>query len=548
MSRRAFVARMLIVVQGTVVVGIALLILSVIYLLDLGPETRQVEIRTHIAFGVGASLFMSGLILWRMWPVLQVLGMWDQDIEPPEHLLATAQMRALTYPNQFTGEAALVVLVVNAIGLYIDTQIQGYELAQDLINIALTIAFALAVVFTVNVGLRMLLRAAVLRRITSSPESDQGRASVIVQFGLATALLGLTILLFGGVFTYSTAVNMMEQGIAKERARWLQSDVLPDAVALDIEDRGEYIAQRTEAGEIPFFLDRSGRVVGEAPLPYSLRPEQVRDLAWIAQPYLYKQDFSTLRVLAVPFGAQPVLCIAYRSQVGTSPAMLQMIRILAFFSLGALLFAVFMGVAIGSNFAIITGDVAERLVSLAEETRAMDYAPIAQTSLDEVGDLVQALNRVQRRTEAYTAQLEASVTQLETANAERRALLETMVGLTAPVIPVSEGLVVVPLAGYFDEERAAHIRPNLLSGIAEQRARMVVIDLTGVTEATEPLANHLTRAARSAALMGCQIILTGAGPDVAWSLTRLGTGLESLAAHRDLEEGLAYAHAQLGVN
>jgi anti-anti-sigma regulatory factor len=324
--------------------------------------------------------------------------------------------------------------------------------------------------------------------------------------------------------------------------------VLPDAVVLDIEARAEYIAQRTESGEIPFFVDRSGQVVGEAPLPYGLRPEQVRDLGWTAQPYLYKQDYSTLRVLAVPLGVQPVLCIAYRSQVGTSPAMLRMMRILAFFSLGALLFAAFMGVAIGSNFAIITGDVAERLLSLAEEARAMDYAPIAQTSLDEVGDLVQALNRVQQRTEAYTTQLKASVTQLETANAERRALLETMVGLTAPVIPVSEGLVVVPLAGYFDEERAAHIRPNLLSGIAEQRARIVVIDLTGVTEATESLVDHLTRAARSAALMGCQIILTGAGPDVAWSLTRLGTGLESLAAHRDLEEGLAYAHAQLGAN
>ena len=48
--------------------------------------------------------------------------------------------------------------------------------------------------------------------------------------------------------------------------------------------------------------------------------------------------------------------------------------------------------------------------------------------------------------------------------------------------------------------------------------------------------------------MGCQIVLTGAGADVAWSLTQIGTGLESLIAHRDLQEGLAYAHTQLSAN
>jgi len=539
---------MLVMVQGSVLVGITLLILGVFYLLDLGPEARQVELRSHISLGVGASLFMSGLILWRLRPVLQVLGIWERELEPPRQLLSTAQMRALTYPSQFIGEAALVVLIVSAIGLYIDTQVQGYEPGQDLINILLIVAFSLAIVFTINIGLRMLLRTAVLRRIPLPPESDQGRVSVIVQFGLTTALLGLTMLLFGGVFTYSTAVNMMEQGIADERARWLQSDVLPDVVALDIENRAEYIAQRTEPGEIPFFVDRSGQIVGEPSLPYGLTPEQVRYLGWIAQPTLYKQEFSTLRVLAVPIGAQPVLCIAYRSQVGTAPAMLQMIRVLIFFSLGGLLFTALMGMAVGSNLAIISKDVANRLAALADQEGTMDYAPIAQTSLDEIGDLVRALNQVQQRARAYTTQLEDSVTQLEAVNAERRALLETMVGLTAPVIPVSEGLVVVPLAGYFDEERASHIRPNLLSGIAEQRARIVVIDLTGINEATEYLADHLARAARSAALMGCQIILTGAGPDVAWSLTRMEIELGSLAAHRDLEEGLAYAQTQLRAN
>jgi anti-anti-sigma regulatory factor len=289
-------------------------------------------------------------------------------------------------------------------------------------------------------------------------------------------------------------------------------------------------------------------VVGDVPLPYGLQPADVRNLATVTQQHLYRKAYSAVRVLAVPFGPEPVLGLAYRSQVGRSLVLVQMARILAVCSLGALLFATFVGLATGSNLAIITGDVARRLVSITEQDASMRHAPIAQTSLDELGSLVQALNRVQQHTEDYTTQLENAVVELEAANDERRALLETMVGLTAPVIPVSEGLVVVPLAGYFDAERAAHIRPNLLAGIAEQRARIVVIDLTGVTEATTFLADHLARAARSAALMGCQIVLTGAGPDVAWSLTEIGAELASLVAHRDLEESLAYAHAQLRAN
>jgi anti-anti-sigma regulatory factor len=539
---------MLIMIQGTVLVAVILLVLGVFYLLDLGPETRRQQLYTHVLYGVAAAVFVSGVILWRLRPILQVLGMWDRETAPSESLLREAQMRALTYPGQFIGEAALVVLIVNAIALYAEVQFLGYEFGPELINIALTTAFSLATIFTINVGLRMLLRAAILRRIVQPPVAGQGRSSIVLQFALMTTLLGVTVLLFGGVFTYASVVNLSDQAIADERARWLQSEVLVDALTLPVEQRIEYVAQRTQAGEVPFFLDRSGQVLGSVSLPYGLQPAEVRHLASVTQPRLYSKDYSAVRVLAVPFGPEPVLGLAYRSQVSDSPLVARMLRFLALCSLGALLFAVFVGLATGSNLAIITNDVARRLVSIAEQDVSVRHTPIAQTSLDELGHLVQALNRIQKRTDDYTAQLESNVVELETANDERRALLETMVGLTAPVIPVSEGLVVVPLAGYFDTERAAHIRPNLLSGIAEQRARIVVIDLTGITKATEPLADHLTRAARSAALMGCQIVLTGAGPDVAWSLTEMGTELAALAAHRDLEEGLAYAQAQLRAN
>jgi rsbT co-antagonist protein RsbR len=189
--------------------------------------------------------------------------------------------------------------------------------------------------------------------------------------------------------------------------------------------------------------------------------------------------------------------------------------------------------------------VTERLNTLSRETAFEQREPVAQTSMDEVGDLVQAYNRIQQRTNVHMGQLQKTISQLEDANEQRQQLLESMVELAALVIPVAKGLIVAPLSGYFGAERATHICPNLLEGIARHRAQMVILDLTGVTEASEPLANHLSRATRSAMLMGCEVVLTGAGPDLSWALTQMKTDLDLLTAYRDLEGGLSYAYTRL---
>ena len=547
MSRRAFLVRMLVMIQGCALVGLAMLILAIFFLLDLGPEAQRIALISHILYGAVVSVFVTGLVVWRLWPVVRLLGVWDRGDEPTASLLSDAQTRALRYPNWFLAEVAVVVLLVNAIALFVGTQFLGYQLAQYLAKFALTISFALGIGSAVHIGLRMLLRA-VLRRIPRLPEATLPLVPVWAQTGLMTVLLGLIVLTLGGVFTYSSVVNAVDQGAADERGRWLQNSVIPQALSLHADQRLDYVAQWLIPGEEPFFLDRTGRVWGSEALPYGLGPDQVRGLAQVQGPRLYRQDYATLRVLAVPFDGEQVLCIAYQSPAHASPIVLRMVRILLFFSLGALLLTLSVGVATGGSISRTIRDVAGRLFSLAGEDMSLGHAPIAQTSLDEVGNLVQAFNRAQQRADAYTAQLRDSVAELEAANEQRRMLLETTGGLTAPVIRVAEGLVVVPLAGYFDAERAEHIRPNLLAGIVDHRARIVVVDLTGITQATDALADNLMRAARAVVLMGCQIILTGAGPDVAWTLTQIGDELEMLTAHRDLEEGLAYARTRLATN
>jgi anti-anti-sigma regulatory factor len=185
---------------------------------------------------------------------------------------------------------------------------------------------------------------------------------------------------------------------------------------------------------------------------------------------------------------------------------------------------------------------------LAKEEPIVQDSAIPQLSLDEVGDLVRAFNHVQRRTRARTEQLRDSVLELESANHRWQALLETMVGLTAPVIPVAKGLAVVLLSGYFDQERASYIGPNMLKGVADARAQVVIVDLTAIAQVSEPLTEQLHRAIRSVALMGCQVILTGASADVAWALTQTSGVQATLQTRRNLQDGLAYAYDKLALN
>ncbi len=94
--------------------------------------------------------------------------------------------------------------------------------------------------------------------------------------------------------------------------------------------------------------------------------------------------------------------------------------------------------------------------------------------------------------------------------------------LAAPIIPLHEGVLLMPIVGSITPERAAHIIEALLDGIARQRSQAVLIDVTGMNAADETATDHLLRAARSARLLGAAVILVGLSPQIAVTLARAG--------------------------
>jgi rsbT co-antagonist protein RsbR len=118
--------------------------------------------------------------------------------------------------------------------------------------------------------------------------------------------------------------------------------------------------------------------------------------------------------------------------------------------------------------------------------------------------------------------------------------------LSTPVLPVRERLLILPIIGVLDTERARQLTEQLLTGIRTHRARVVVIDVTGAPDVDEAVANHLVRTVDASRLMGASVIITGLSPKIAETLVTIGVDLSKMNTIGDLQGGLEEAERMLG--
>jgi rsbT co-antagonist protein RsbR len=119
--------------------------------------------------------------------------------------------------------------------------------------------------------------------------------------------------------------------------------------------------------------------------------------------------------------------------------------------------------------------------------------------------------------------------------------------LSTPVLQVRDRLVILPIVGVLDSQRARQLTEHLLQGIRAHRAKVVVIDITGVPDIDSHVANYLVQTVEAARLMGAGVIITGLSPDIAQTLATIGVDLSKMNAVGDLQGGIEEAERLLGV-
>jgi rsbT co-antagonist protein RsbR len=118
--------------------------------------------------------------------------------------------------------------------------------------------------------------------------------------------------------------------------------------------------------------------------------------------------------------------------------------------------------------------------------------------------------------------------------------------LSTPVLQVRDRLLILPIIGVIDSLRARQLTEQLLRGIRANRAKVVVVDITGVPSVDATVANHLVQTVDASRLMGANVIVTGLSSEIAQTLVTIGVDLSKINAVGDLQGGIEEAERLLG--
>ena len=119
--------------------------------------------------------------------------------------------------------------------------------------------------------------------------------------------------------------------------------------------------------------------------------------------------------------------------------------------------------------------------------------------------------------------------------------------VSTPITEIWDGVLTLPIIGSLDSSRTMMVMENLLTRIEKERARVVVMDVTGVLAIDSQVSHYLIQMVRAIGLMGAEAILTGIRPDIARALTNLNIDLGSVTTRGTLSDGLKEAFRRLGV-
>ena len=169
------------------------------------------------------------------------------------------------------------------------------------------------------------------------------------------------------------------------------------------------------------------------------------------------------------------------------------------------------------------------------EESVIRYFPSEQT-------IEENIHRLARASEAR------QIRQLENLVEEKTVELTRLIKeLSSPIIPVLEGIVVVPLLGTYDEERAEELMIKTLQNLPTYKAKYLVLDLTGLNNNfTQQAASMIEKLGATAGLIGTETILVGISPKMSMVIGESGINILKFNCFQTLQHGIHYALAQNG--
>jgi rsbT co-antagonist protein RsbR len=125
---------------------------------------------------------------------------------------------------------------------------------------------------------------------------------------------------------------------------------------------------------------------------------------------------------------------------------------------------------------------------------------------------------------------------------------QALIQMSTPVTAIWEDILMLPVVGLIDSRRAQDIRNATLSKIAETRARIFILDISGVAVVDTAVANHLIKIVNATKLMGCACTISGVKPAIAETMVELGIDVGNIQTTATLRHALEDAFRKTGVD
>jgi anti-anti-sigma regulatory factor len=148
--------------------------------------------------------------------------------------------------------------------------------------------------------------------------------------------------------------------------------------------------------------------------------------------------------------------------------------------------------------------------------------------------------RAEERAIEVSRQAEA----LQEQNTRQRELIDLVATLETPSVQIADGVLLAPVVGTLDSQRAQALMSRLLDSVYRQRTRLVILDVVGVPLVDTAVAQALTETVRAVHLLGCAVTVTGISAEIATTLIHLGVPLNELHTAASPQEALAQAQAR----
>jgi rsbT co-antagonist protein RsbR len=148
-----------------------------------------------------------------------------------------------------------------------------------------------------------------------------------------------------------------------------------------------------------------------------------------------------------------------------------------------------------------------------------------------INEMVAALAETHAQALAYQRDLEDKITTIER---QRAAIRE----LSTPIIEVWDGILCLPVVGVLDTSRSVEMTESLMRAILDNKARCVIIDITGIDVMDTRTADHFIRMAKALRHLGTTCFLTGIKPVIAQTIVDMGIDMSDVATRRNLRDAL----------